>query len=121
MSERATVPGIQPAYLVVQGRLLPGAESVYEDYLAGTRPLLAKYGAEVAVVGEGVSSAHCTETWPVNALLRFPSVAAAEGFLGDPEYLDLKTRRRDRAYEVLHLSLFLGRPPRVFAPTGDRP
>jgi uncharacterized protein (DUF1330 family) len=121
MREPATVPGIRPAYLVVQGRLLPGAESLYADYLAGTRPLLAKYGAEVAVVGEGVSSAHTTETWPVNALLRFPSVAAAEGFLGDPDYLEIKTRYRDRAYQVLHLSLLLGRPPRGPAPTGDRP
>jgi uncharacterized protein (DUF1330 family) len=101
----------RPAFLVIQGRLVAGREATYAQYLEGTRPLLARYGAGVAAVGDGVASTHTTEAWPINGLLRFPNVDAAEGFLADPEYLDIKQRYRDVAYETLHLSLFVGRPP----------
>lgn len=103
----------RPAFLVIQGRLAPGRDGTYARYLEGTRPLLARYGATVAAVGEGIPSAHTTETWPINGLLRFPDAAAAEAFLADPEYLDVKRRYRDAAYETLHLSLFVGRAPRT--------
>ena len=74
---------------------------------------MEKYGATVVAVGEGVSTEHTTDGWPVNAVLRFPDRPAAEAFLSDPDYLAIKRLHRDAAYDVLHLSLFLGRPPRV--------
>lgn len=106
----------EPILLVIQGRLAPDGEPVYEQYLAGTRPLMAKYGVEIERVGHGVGSELTTDTWPVNAILRFPDLARAEAFLSDPRYLELKQRYRDRAYEILHLSLFQPRRPRAPTP-----
>lgn len=103
----------RPAYLVIQGRLAPGGADAYERYLAGTRPLLARYGAEIVAVGDGIADAHVTDVWPINAVLRFPDQQAATGFLADPEYFDIKQRHRDVAYEVLRLAMFAGRPPRT--------
>ncbi len=105
-----------PVLLVVQGRLKPGAEAIYQQYLAGTGPLMAEYEVEVEAVGSGLASGHTTDSWPINAVLRFPSRAAAERFLSDPRYLELKTRLRDRAYETLHLSLVATRQPQVRTP-----
>jgi uncharacterized protein (DUF1330 family) len=106
-------PGARAAYLVIQGRLRAGGEPLYAQYLDRVRPLMREYGVEIAAVGEGFSSAHTTGSWPINALLRFPSAEAADAFLGDPRYLEIKRQFRDEAYDVLHLSLFLGRAPRT--------
>ena len=106
----------QPALLFIQGQLKPGAESVYQQYLAGTQPLMAEYNVQVEWVGSGVASEHTSDSWPVNAILRFPSVDAAERFLADPRYLEIKTAYRDAAYETLHLSLVATRPPIVASP-----
>jgi uncharacterized protein (DUF1330 family) len=105
-----------PALLFIQGRLKPGAEPIYQQYVEGTGPLMAEYGVEVSAVGGGVASEHTTEAWPVNAILRFPSREAAEAFLGDPRYLEIKEKYRDKAYETLHLSLVETRAPKVRTP-----
>lgn len=105
-----------PVLLVIQGSLAPQAEPVYEQYLEGTRPLMAEYGVAVERVGQGVGSELTTESWPVNAILRFSDLATAEAFLSDPRYLAIKERYRDLAYEVLHLSLFEPRASRVRTP-----
>ncbi len=114
MEQDQTEPA--PALLFIQGRLVPDGAEVYERYLAGTRPLMAEYGAEVMVVGSGVASDHTSDAWPINAVLRFPDRERAEGFLGDQRYLEIKERYRDRAYETLHLTLVAGRQPRVRGP-----
>ncbi len=103
----------QPVFLIIQGRLAPGGEDAYGRYLAGTRPLLARYGAEIVAVGDGLADPHTTGAWPINAVLRFPDQLAASGFLADPDYIEIKQRYRDVAYEVLHLAMFAGRPPRT--------
>jgi len=105
-----------PAVLVIQGELKPGGEATYQQYLAGTGPLMAEYGAEVVMVGRGVASEHTTNAWPVNAMLRFPNREAAEAFLADPRYLEIKETYRDAAYETLHLTLVETREPRVRTP-----
>ncbi len=108
--------GESPTLLFVQGKLKEGAEPIYQRYLAGTQPLMAEYGVEVEWVGSGVESEHTTESWPVNAVLRFPSRESAEQFLSDPRYLEIKAAYRDKAYETLHLSLVAARPPIVETP-----
>ncbi|MEM7049229.1 MAG: nuclear transport factor 2 family protein [Acidobacteriota bacterium] len=105
-----------PVLLVIQGRLQAGAEGIYQQYLAGTQPLMAEYGATILMVGSGLDSEHAGEAWPINAVLEFPNRAAAEGFLGDPRYLELKKEYRDRAYETLNLTLVAGRAPIVRTP-----
>ncbi|MEM7356076.1 MAG: nuclear transport factor 2 family protein [Acidobacteriota bacterium] len=102
-----------PILLLVQGELEPGAGAIYEQYLAGTRPLMAEYGAKVSAVGTGIESANTTDAWPINAVLEFPDRDAAEGFLADPRYLEIKEKYRDRAYRTLHLTLVESRAPRV--------
>lgn len=102
--------------LVIQGRLNPGAENLYQLYLEGTQPLMAEYGAVVEAVGQGLESEHTTSSWPINGILRFPDSEAAEGFLSDPRYLEISERFRNRAYEELHLSLVATRPPQVRGP-----
>ncbi len=107
------MPANQPVLLFIQGRLKPGAEGLYQKYLEGTQPLMAEYGVEIEAVGEGLASTHTSDTFPVNAILRFPNRDAAERFLSDPRYLEIKKRYRDKAYHTLHLSLVQTRPPRV--------
>ncbi len=102
--------------LFVQGRLHPGAEAVYQQYVEGTGPLLAEYGASVLAVGSGLKSELTTDAWPINAVLSFPDRAKAEGFLGDPRYRKLKENYRDKAYATLHLTLVEGRAPRLRGP-----
>ena len=112
-------PGVSeehPVLLVIQGRLRPGAEEIYQHYLAGTAPLMAEFGVEVAAVGHGIESRHTSDAWPVNGILRFRDQATAEAFLSDPRYLEIKETYRDEAYEELHLSFVQTRPPRVRSP-----
>ena len=114
-------PAPAPGWLVVQGRLRPDGDGDYLAYLAGTRPLLARHGGEVVAVGAGVESPHATAAWPINAVLRFPSVDAANAFLDDPDYRLLRQRHRGPAYDTLPLTVFAGRPPRFVPPSPDAP
>lgn len=105
--------------LVVRGRLRPGGEAAYARYLAGTRPILADHRGEVLAVGAGVAVDGAPEVWPVNAVLRFPSVAAVGAFLADPRYAAIRPDR-DEAYEELHLTVFADRGSRfASAPTEE--
>jgi ketosteroid isomerase-like protein/uncharacterized protein (DUF1330 family) len=106
----------EPVLLFIQGRLRPGGEGMYGQYIKGTGPLMAEYGVTVEAVGSGIASEHTSEDWPVNAILRFPDRATAEAFLADPRYLEIKERYRDEAYEELHLSFVQTRAPRVRTP-----
>ena len=105
-----------PVLLFVHGRLAEGGETAYQQYLRGTQPLIARWGAEVTAVGAAISSEHTDGSWPINAVLRFPDRASAEGFLSDPDYLHIRQQYRDRAYEELHLTLVQDRPPRLRTP-----
>ena len=106
----------EPVLLFIQGRLRPGGEEIYQQYVRGTGPLMAEYGATVEAVGTGIASEHTTDDWPVNAILKFPDRATAEAFLADPRYLEIKERYRDEAYQELHLSFVQTRRPRVRTP-----
>lgn len=111
-----TAESAQPVLLFIQGNLKEGAESVYQQYLKGTWPLIAEYEVEVAAVGTGLDSEHTTDGWPINAILKFRDHETAEAFLSDPRYIEIKEKYRDKAYETLHLSLVQTRPPRVRTP-----
>ena len=110
---RAGADPTEPVLLFIQGRLRPGGEELYQQYLRGTGPLMAEYGVTVEAAGAGIACENTTDDWPVNAILRFPDQASAVAFLADPRYLEIKEKYRDEAYEELHLSLVQTRPPRV--------
>ncbi len=114
-TDTADVPP-EPVLLFIQGRLKPGGEATYGQYIKGTGPLMAEYGVTVDAVGAGVASDHTTDDWPVNAILRFPDRATAEAFLADPRYIEIKEKYRDQAYEELHLSFVQTRTPNVRTP-----
>lgn len=67
-------------------------ERYRSEYVPAVRPLLRKHGAEVLVTG---FDADVAEGQPPNStvVIRFPDVAAAWGFLDDPEYQPLKELR----------------------------
>jgi uncharacterized protein (DUF1330 family) len=106
----------EPVLLFIQGRLKPGGEATYGKYIKGTGPLMAEYGVTVDAVGSGIEGEHTTESWPVNAILRFPDRETAEAFLADPRYIEIKEKYRDAAYEELHLSFVQTRAPEVRTP-----
>jgi ketosteroid isomerase-like protein/uncharacterized protein (DUF1330 family) len=115
----AAAPPAGAGVLVVCGRLRPGGEAAYARYLAGTRPVLAAHGGEVLAVGAGVAIADASDVWPVQAVLRFPSVEAIGAFFADPRYAAIRGDR-DEAYEELHLAVFADRGPRFAAgPPGE--
>lgn len=106
--------GYQPeAYVIVQGKLKPGVQEIYRKYIAGARPLLVEYGAEVTAVGSGIDDEHAGEAWQINSVMRFRDLETARKFLADPRFVELTKRYRDRAYEVYNLTLVQGRPPLV--------
>jgi ketosteroid isomerase-like protein/uncharacterized protein (DUF1330 family) len=107
---------LEPVLLLIQGRLKPGGESAYGQYIKGTGPLMAEYGVTVDAVGVGFAGENTTEFWPVNAILRFPDEETAEAFLADPRYVEIKEKYRDAAYEELHLSFFTTRTPKIRTP-----
>jgi len=106
----------EPVLLFIQGKLKEGGEATYGKYIKGTGPLMAEYGVTVDAVGTGLEGEHTTESWPVNAILRFPDKATAEAFLADPRYVEIKKKYRDEAYEELHLSFVQTRTPKVRTP-----
>ena len=105
-----------PVLLFIQGKLKEGGEATYGKYIKGTGPLMAEYGVTVEAVGKGIASENTSESWPVNAILRFSDRATAEAFLADPRYVEIKKRYRDEAYEELHLSFVQTRTPKVRTP-----
>jgi ketosteroid isomerase-like protein/uncharacterized protein (DUF1330 family) len=117
-SEDAVSPNepSDPVLLFIQGKLKPGGEAIYGEYIKGTGPLMAEYGVTVDAVGAGVAGEHTTDSWPVNAILRFPDLETAEAFLADPRYMEIKKKYRDEAYEELHLSFVRTRTPKVRTP-----
>ena len=43
-------------YLVIQGKLKDGAETIYERYPAAVAPLMREFQVEIVAVGAGVES-----------------------------------------------------------------
>ena len=60
----------------------------YSDYLAAARPRVARYGAAVVYVGDGLPalSAENGQAWDAMALARYPSRQVFASMVGDPEY-----------------------------------
>lgn len=105
-------------YLIVQGKLKTGAQDIYDDYLRGVAPLMKEFGAEIVAVGAGERNEYATESFPINAVMRFENQATLKNFLGNKRYLEIRRKYRDAAYDELHLSIFTGRAPRNFS---DKP
>ncbi len=99
--------------LLIQGRMRPYAAAAYQAYVEGTSRLIAKYRGEVVTSGGGIDSEFTTDDYPVNAVIRFPSLAEAEGYLSDPLYQKVDTTYRDAAYDQLHTSLVAPVPDRT--------
>ncbi len=97
--------------LLVQGRVRPEAASLYDRYERAADYLMGLYHGEVVTTGGGIGSDYTTDSWPINRLLRFPSLAAAEGYLADPLHRRLERHYRDRACDELHVSLIAAAAP----------
>ena len=96
---------------------------MYGQYLAGTVPLMAAHDAHVLAVGAGVTEAGVTQTWPINGILGFKSLESCQSFFRDPDYISIRQRYRDPAYEVLNLALYRalnGGDLESFSLMGDR-
>ena len=95
----------QQVLLFIQGRARPYGNVAFEKFRLGAESLLAKYRGEVVASGGGIASTLTDEEWPVNAIVRFPSLADAEGYLSDPIYRKVQQWYRDEAYSELRMSL----------------
>ncbi|WHZ33673.1 DUF1330 domain-containing protein [Sagittula sp. MA-2] len=67
-----------------------GGREQYAAYLEVAAPLLAKYGAEIDYVGQGLPalSAESGQAWDAVALVRYPSRAAFADMVQDSDYRD---------------------------------
>ena len=96
--------------LSIQGHLNPGAEALYQSYLAGTVPIMADFNVEIAAVGSHLTWPETPPSfvsdWQINAMLKFPSVQAVQGFFLDSRYQKIKSQFRDPAYGHLEMSLW---------------
>ena len=65
-----------------------GGKERYSDYLSAAGPLVARYGAEIVYVGDGLAplSAEDGQAWDAMALVRYPSRQAFASMVRDPEY-----------------------------------
>jgi uncharacterized protein (DUF1330 family) len=95
----------QQVLLFIQGRARPYGSTAFEKFRRGTESLLDKYRGEILASGGGIASSLTDEEWPVNAVVRFPSLADAEGYLSDPIYRKVQQWYRDEAYTELRMSL----------------
>ena len=91
--------------LLIQGRMRPYAAAAYQAYVEGTGRLIPKYSGEVLTSGGGIDSEYTTDDWPINAVIRFPTLAAAEGYLSDPLYRKVDAKYREAAYDRLQTCL----------------
>ena len=76
-----------------------GGRERYADDLAAADPLVARYGAEIVTVGDGLPalSAENGQAWEAMALVRYPTRQAFARMVADPDYrekLALSGRRR---------------------------
>ncbi|MCU0240238.1 MAG: DUF1330 domain-containing protein [Pyrinomonadaceae bacterium] len=103
-----------PIFLIVQGTLHENSEEIYSNYARGVLPLMKEFGVETVAIGDGFESDFTNNNFPVNIVMKLPNEEALEKFLGDPRYLEVKEKYRDKAYKELQMSVFRGREPRTF-------
>lgn len=65
-----------------------GGRQRYAEYLAAAAPLVARYGAEIVYVGDGLPalSAEDGQAWDAMALVRYRSRQAFADMVRDPDY-----------------------------------
>lgn len=65
-----------------------GGRERYADYLKAAEPILARFGAEILFVGDGLPalSAETGQAWDAVALIRYPSRRDFVKMAGDPDY-----------------------------------
>jgi uncharacterized protein (DUF1330 family) len=65
-----------------------GGRERYADDLAAADPLVARYGAEIVTVGDGLPalSAENGRAWEAMALVRYPTRQAFARMVADPDY-----------------------------------
>jgi len=96
----------QPVFAIIQGRLKPDSEEIYQKYLQGVAPLMKEYEVEIIAFGAGFESEHTNTIFPINGVLKAPNKSVFENFLSDERYIELKKNYRDVAYQELRLSVF---------------
>ncbi len=79
----------QPLVMLNLLRFHPeGGRERYAEYLSAAGPLVARYGAEIVYVGDGLPalSAEDGQAWDAMALVRYPSRQAFASMVADPDY-----------------------------------
>src|SRR5260221_14174086 len=80
--------GGQPVVMLILLRFhADGGRERYSDYLSAAGPLVARYGAEIVYVGDGLPalSAEDGQAWDARALVRYPSRQAFASMVKDPD------------------------------------
>lgn len=79
----------QPIVMLNLLRFRPdGGRDRYAEYLAVAGPVVARYGAEIVYVGDGLPalSAEHGQAWDAVALVRYPTRRAFADMTEDPDY-----------------------------------
>ncbi|MCV3207360.1 DUF1330 domain-containing protein [Mesorhizobium sp. YC-39] len=76
-----------------------GGRERYTEYLAVASPIVARFGAEIVYVGNGLPalSAEPGQAWDAVALVRYPNRRAFADMVMDAEYRDRATPMREAA------------------------
>lgn len=76
-----------------------GGRERYADYLAVAAPIVARFGAEIVYVGDGLSalSAEPGQVWDAVALVRYPSRRAFVDMAMDADYQNRAAPLREAA------------------------
>ncbi|HQS45295.1 MAG: hypothetical protein B7Y12_00900 [Rhizobiales bacterium 24-66-13] len=76
-----------------------GGRERYADYLAVATPIVARFGAEIVYVGNGLPalSAELGQTWDAVALVRYPSRRAFANLAMDADHRDKAAPLREAA------------------------
>ncbi len=84
------------AYLVVDTKISDAA--AYDSYKVGAKPIAERHGGEYLARGGALTVLEDGLWTPARlVIIRFPSVAAAQAFADDPDYLPFKTMRQGAA------------------------
>jgi len=91
--------------VIVQGSPRADKAEILKQYQGVAGSVVARFGGQVLVRGKAVKSLSGQHSWQNGIVIRFPDVAAVEGWYGDPEYQKV-IPLRDESFEDLEITVF---------------
>jgi uncharacterized protein (DUF1330 family) len=91
--------------VIVQGIPRADKAETLKQYQGVAASVIGRFGGQPIARGKALKSLHGPHAWVIGAVIRFPDMAAVEGWYEDPEYQKVLPLR-DESYEELEITIF---------------